>query len=103
MSDTAIISLVLGILGVISWMLSLSYFLGRTTAKLDGLAEAFAKMEDTITQIFEKLDRLVAAVPHRCEQTQTIAGIQTQTGVNSQRLTELESWRHAVERTRGEK
>jgi hypothetical protein len=95
MSDTAIVSLVLGVLGMISWMLSLSYYLGRTTARLDGFVEAFGKMEGTITQIFEKLDALAAVVPHRCEQTQTIAAMQTQTGINSQRLSELENWRHS--------
>ena len=95
MSDNAIISLVLGGLGIVSWLLSLSYFLGRNTAKLDGLADTFDKTQKTIGLIFDKLDLLSKAVPHRCEQTQVLSAMQTQIGVNAQRLTELESWRHS--------
>lgn len=97
MSDTAIISLVLGTLSGLTWLLGLSYFLGRNTAKLDGLAEAFGEMKDTIAQIFEKLDVLATSLPHRCRQIQTISEVQAQIKINTKRIDELEVWRHSFE------
>ncbi len=99
MSDMAVISIVMGGFGVLTWLLGLSYFLGRNTAKLDGLAEAFGEMKDTIAQIFEKLDALTTSLPHRCRQIQAISEIQAQIKINTKRIDELELWRHSFERT----
>ena len=97
MSDTATISLVLGALSALTWLLGLSYFLGRNTAKLDGLAEAFGEMKGTVTRIFEKLDVLATSVPHRCQQIQAISELQAQIKIDTKRIDELEAWRHGAE------
>ncbi len=101
MSDNAIIGIIMGGFAVLTWLLGLSYFLGRNTAKLDGLADAQEKLGQTIRQIFDKLDDLSKAVPHQCQQLQAVAELQAQIRLNTARLSEIEVWRHAWESSAG--
>ena len=95
MSDNAIIGAVMGAFGILTWLLGLSYFLGRNTAKLDGLADAQEKLAQTIRQIFEKLDYLSRALPHQCRQVQQLSEIR-------QDVAALKEWRHNTEVKRQE-
>ena len=83
---------------LMTWLLAISYFLGYNANKLNSLKAAHEKSETKIDavigKIFERIDALAAAVPHQCVQVQALAGLQTQIGVNTNRLTQLEAWRH---------
>jgi len=94
MSDNAIIGAVMGAFGVLTWLLGLSYFLGRNTAKLDGLADAQEKLAQTIRKIFEKLDELVRSMPHVCDKAERIARLEMLAQERSHRLQALEEWRN---------
>ena len=92
MSDSAVVSLILGtfavVIGFFSWLLVLSFKLGSSQAKLDSVAEAVRKMETTTERIFERLDTLAAAVPHHCDQMPVIATIQADVKAHSATLDE---------------
>ena len=79
MNGEAIVALIVGAFGIITWLMGLSYFLGRNTAKLDGVAAAQEKTSATVNKIFEKLDILTIGVQHKCEQTPTITALQVLT------------------------
>src|SRR5271165_7165990 len=94
MSDNAIIGVVMGAFGVLTWLLGLSYFLGRNTAKLDGLADAQEKLSQTIKQIFEKLDELARFLPHVCDKAERITRLETVWQEILRRVKDLEYWRN---------
>jgi len=94
MSDNAIIGTVMGAFGVLTWLLGLSYFLGRNTAKLDGLADSHAKLSDSIKQIFIKLEELARLLPHVCDKAERVVRLEMLAAEKCRRLDELEHWRH---------
>jgi hypothetical protein len=96
-SDNAIIGVVMGGFGVLTWLLGLSYFLGRNTAKLDTLADSQKTTQETIEQIFQKLDQLSKSLPHQCIQLQSVAEMRAQIALDTKRIEEIESWRHSFE------
>ena len=93
MSDNAIVSLVLGGIGAVSWLLTLSYFLGRNTSKLDNLADAVTKMDGYIVKIFAKLEDLGKSTMHQCIQSDRVARLETMLSGMERRLSNLETWR----------
>ena len=99
MSDNAIIGVVMGAFGVLTWLLGLSYFLGRNTAKLDTVADVQKNTSQTIDQIFEKLDDLSKSLPHHCMQIQNVAEMRAQIALDTKRIEEIEAWRHSFEKT----
>ena len=76
MSDNAIIGCVMGSFGVLTWLLGLSYFLGRNTAKLDSLTDRQGKIDDTLGKIFEEIKSLRNVLPHACDKTERIARLE---------------------------
>jgi hypothetical protein len=77
MDSISVITLASTIFGAVTWLLGISYFLGRNAARLDGLADAYRKTEETLVRIFAKLEELGKAVPHICQQIQSIAELKT--------------------------
>ena len=94
MDSTAIVTLVIGAVTAITWLLTLSYFLGRNAANLDNLSKAFDKLEKTITSIFSELKGLSVMLPHHCDKTSALASLAAQTEELGRRITELEAWRN---------
>ena len=83
MSDSVIVAIVLGAVGIIagffSWLLMLSYRLGHSQAKIEHIEKTNENMAETLSHIFDRLDKLAAVVPHQCQQTQTITDMRIQT------------------------
>lgn len=77
------------IFAAVTWLLGISYFLGRYTSKVDRLSEA-------LPQIFSKLDELGRSLPHVCGQTAIIAKLEQEMGEKRRRLDSLEHWREEI-------
>jgi hypothetical protein len=67
------------VFAAVTWLLGISYFLGRYTAKLDATSKAHdelkAEVKGTLHAIFDKLDTLSKAVPHHCIQLDHITAM----------------------------
>lgn len=66
MTETAWIALCVGVFGAVTWLLGISFFLGRYAARVDGVDKALARIDGKFNEVFTKLDNLTSAVPHRC-------------------------------------
>src|ERR1017187_4362038 len=103
MSDAAIISLVVGALGLLGLSLgsvgAFSFKLGNNSTRIIKLEEAYvvdraaAKEErvethDTIKRIFEKLETMGKELPHQCKQGENIIGITNHQNALYDRMTE---------------
>jgi len=84
MSDTAVIALVIGGVGIFITVLTsaivLSFKLGGNAQRIDSL-EAAAKadreeMQKKMDMIFQKLEVLAGTLPHRCDQAERMVAIQ---------------------------
>jgi hypothetical protein len=83
---------------VLTWLLGISFYLGRYSARQEALEHKADGMAATIVQIFQKLDKLAEVVPHKCDQVATIAAMQRDIAIGGQRTAELETWRHSFEK-----
>ena len=76
-------AVVCSVFAAITWLLGISYFLGRSTAKLDGALKSHEELRgevrETLQKIFAKLDELSRSVPHVCVQLDHIASLQADT------------------------
>lgn len=61
MTDGAWIALAGLGFGFLTWLLGISYSLGRQASRLDSVRESIPK-------IFDRLDRLAGYIPHTCTQ-----------------------------------
>jgi hypothetical protein len=81
MSDTAIISLIIGttsiLIAVFTSAIVLSFKLGGNAQRIEALEVATKnereEMQKKIDMIFQKLEVLASVVPHRCDQMERIA------------------------------
>jgi hypothetical protein len=62
---------------VISWLLWLSFLVGRYAAHVDALTEQMATVFRKLESIDDKLDRIAVTSVHQCIQAERITRIET--------------------------
>ena len=87
---------------VLTWLLGISYQLGQYTQRQKTLEKEADGTAATIAKIFEKLDKLSDAVPHKCDQVQTLFEMRGEIAASKEKLSNLEEWRHRVGKRAGE-
>ena len=76
MNDTGMIAASALAFTSLTWLLALSYALGRYAARTDALEHSQAENRETTAKIFDRLERLGAIGPHVCTQQARIAVIE---------------------------
>lgn len=62
MGESAIIGLCAGAFAAVTWLLAVSFFLGRYAARVDSVAQSIEHFDRKFEQIFDKLDNLTARI-----------------------------------------
>jgi hypothetical protein len=73
MEDGRLIALSVAGFGALTWLLGISFLLGRYTNRVDNLEAALVRWGIDFAAMLAKLDTLVAVGPHRCVQSSRIA------------------------------
>ena len=69
-----------------SWLLAISFYLGKHAARVDALEKLTLTIETKFLAVFTRLDNLAAAVPHRCI-------LESRLGVIEARFDDIAKWR----------
>ena len=76
MSDTTLIAVFALCFGVLTWLLTMSFFVGRHSARVDALEVNVKKVEANFQTVFSKLDNMAAHLPYHCSQTERLARLE---------------------------
>jgi len=94
MTDAATVGLCALLFGALTWLLALSYFLGKHSGKVENLEASQAKRDEALQRIFAKLDALTLLVPHTCYQAERIARLEERTSRGEERTAHGEEREH---------
>jgi len=76
MSDTAVIAGCALAFACGTWLLGVSYFVGRHAGRTESLERSQTEIRATVRLIFERLDLMSQHLPHRCCQEVRLAALE---------------------------
>ena len=83
-------SITVALYTVLAGLVGIAYFLGRYTAKVDGVIKEQQDLRSLIGQIYDRIDDIAKNIPHQCVQIDRLARVESVSADNVRRISDLE-------------